>query len=176
MFIPDANPAFMTDQPSSGVSYDWSPTNLVPRGVDVPAWNAGVLPSPISTSTLPSDPASTAYLSNSPMLAPLEARGTSPNQPPFATPSRSPKADVTTHSLPPPESPPLSSATLTNEQAELVQSLLRHSVPVSAVAGVMEGLLRGEGQSGANLSNSGADEIDQFSDSEALPSYDFKST
>jgi hypothetical protein len=57
-----------------------------------------------------------------------------------------------------------------------VQSLLRHSVPVSAVAGVMEGLLRGERQSGANLSNSGADEIDQFSDSEALPSYDFKST
>jgi hypothetical protein len=76
-----------------------------------------------------------------------------------------------------PTSPATSSPTsarLTEEQSELVQSLIRQKIPLPAVVGVMEGMLRREGPSvGGEGSGSQISQTDGSLEPDDPPDYDF---
>jgi hypothetical protein len=62
----------------------------------------------------------------------------------------------------------------TEQQTELVQSMIRNNVSISAVAGVIEGMLRREGPSGSGEGSSNRiTQRDGRVEAENPPSYDF---
>ena len=65
------------------------------------------------------------------------------------------------------------SAHLTEEQSELVQGLLKQNIPLPAVVGVMEGMLRREGPSGGEASGSRIIQSDISLEEDNPPDYDF---
>jgi len=88
------------------------------------------------------------------------------NQPSSLSPSSEPtEAERTANPM---------SACLTEEQSELVQSLIRHNIPLPAVVGVMEGMLRSEGQLGSGMgSGSRITQSDGSLGPDNPPDYDF---
>jgi len=137
--------ALTTTQPlQPDALHDWSPTTLVPdTHRQTNHFSSSTLP---SKSTIPSEATATAHIPTSPAVVALPRNQHSLSSHLPQTAAEPARATSSTGM----------SAGLTEEQSELVQGLIRHKVPLPAVVGAIEGILRGEGQlGGAEGSSSG---------------------
>ena len=108
------------------------------------------------------------------ILYPPWSAVTPSNQPPqLAVADALPRATATAVTISTSTASP-TSARLTADQSELVQTLIGYNVPLVTVAGVMEGLLRREGPSvSGDGSGSRMAQSDVRPEAENPPDYDF---
>ena len=162
---------FVTNTPlNRDALCDWSPTSLVPEDTNLPN-------SQISLPRIPpkSDiPSPTSHVPTS-LVATTETNEYTPsNQPPQpAVADALPRATATPVTISTSTASP-TSARLTTDQSELVQTLIGYNLPLVTVAGVMEGLLRREGPSvSGDGSGSRMAQSDVRPEAENPPDYDF---
>lgn len=162
---------FVTNPPlNRDTSYDWSPSSLLPG--DTSLQNNDILPPPVPPKS--GIPSPTVHVP-SPLVAVTEqgrhsSLGPSPQHAETATVART---YANSGSMPVGTSP-ITNTRLTEDQSELVQSLIRYNVPLVTVAGVMEGLLRREGPSGDSEGpGSHVAQNDVCLEAENPPDYDF---
>lgn len=127
--------------------YNRLPTTLQPEGGSTHPQTDSTWLSPMPLSpTRPSKVTTTANIPTSSMLATLQSHNFSSSQSHQPEAEAIARAFVTSAHVPHPTEIP---AYFTEQQTELVQSMIRNNVSISAVAGVIEGMLRREEPSGS---------------------------